>query len=926
MSDVDLQQVGLGATIAVKEDELRPAAPAAAAAPELARGTLIDRYVIVDKLGAGGMGVVYAAYDPELDRKVAVKLLRVDPRRRSDDARMRLLREAQALAKLSHPNVVAIFDVGTADAEVWLAMEFVEGQTLGVWAGSGRGWQAILAVMKRAGRGLAAAHRAGLVHRDFKPDNVMVSQDGRVRVMDLGLARLGAGPLSIAQSGSVPAVTASVALTASVADEPRPEMTALTMRVTQVGTVLGTPFYMAPEQFHGTDIGPTADVFAFCVTCWEVLFGERPFAGDDVQTLLASIRAGKTRPGPRRSAPAWVRHVLERGLQAEPEDRWPTMDALLAALTRDPGRTGRRLLAAGLVATALVGAGYGYSQLEEEAPCSFAAEELRDVWGAPQRQAVARAVEATGIVYAGTVTATSIGHLDRYSEGWIAAHTAACEDHRRGNTSDLLFDRRMACLRLRRTELKATIGVISQVRADGVDRVVEVAAGIPGVSRCADDERMLAPDPLAGDPVAAGERDRIREQQARAQALVRGGRYDEADAVIGPELAAADRLAEPTLIAELQLVSGQVHMYLRRGDEALAALEAAARQALKIGADQVAAEALTVEVYVLGEYAGRPLDAMTIAGLAEAMVERVGSPPALLGLLHNNVGTIHSAMGDGAGAIAEYERGLELVADTEEPIYWALANNLAVQLDYTGQHARLKAFLPPIHDRFAALNGDCHPFAANMRWVIAMSAAKAGDPAAAIADFERAVQCIEVRLPPMAVELLAALAAVHSRLGDDEEVRRQVARAELLAATSPDARAQMKAFNLVRADVELRAGRWDAARAILAPEQAAISGAGAGSMWQVPYLTRLALVASMLADADGALAEIRRAGELLRPGLPADERALWHFTHARILRQRGAAAAEVAAQLDAATELYRTAGAGFAPRVLEIAAWRAAGP
>jgi serine/threonine protein kinase len=198
---------------------------------ELERGTMVGRYVVLGKLGAGGMGVVYAAYDPELDRKVAVKLLRAGISA-SVEARTRLLREAQALARLGHPNVVAVHDTGSVGERVWLAMEFVEGQTLAAWcAGQTQGrsrWRDVLAAMMHAGRGLQAAHEAGLVHRDFKPDNVMVSRDGRVRVMDLGLARRGADAAErAAQSG--------------------PGNGILSLHLTQDGAVMGTPAYMAPR-------------------------------------------------------------------------------------------------------------------------------------------------------------------------------------------------------------------------------------------------------------------------------------------------------------------------------------------------------------------------------------------------------------------------------------------------------------------------------------------------------------------------------------------------------------------------------------------------------------------------------------------------------------------------------------------------------
>ncbi|HWB80392.1 MAG TPA: serine/threonine-protein kinase, partial [Nannocystaceae bacterium] len=251
----------------------------------IARGDTVGRYVMITRLGAGTMGEVWAAYDPELDRKLAVKLLHPQ-RRDSGDARrhQRMLREAQALAKLSHPNVVAIHDVGTIDGMVWLAMEFVEGETLRAWSKSAtRSWQEVLDVMLAAGRGLVAAHTAGLVHRDVKPENIMVGSgpDGapRVRVMDFGLVR---AELDRASSSDVDAELAS-------SSGARP----LALELTMSGGVVGTPAYMAPEQQIDPRSDARGDQFGFCVTLWECLFGQRPFRGDSLPALASAIARGE---------------------------------------------------------------------------------------------------------------------------------------------------------------------------------------------------------------------------------------------------------------------------------------------------------------------------------------------------------------------------------------------------------------------------------------------------------------------------------------------------------------------------------------------------------------------------------------------------------------------------------------------------------
>ena len=322
------------ATVAASEGEASPATPAV-------RGQSIGRYLLLSQLGAGAMGVVFAAYDPELDRKVALKVLK----HQSSDvvaSRKRLQREAQALAKLDHSNVVAVHDVGVHNERLFIAMEYVEGITLGTWMAEAesaptlsgrrpdaeralraRPWREVLAVFIQAGRGLQAAHEVGLVHRDFKPDNVMLSDDGRVRVMDFGLAR--------GDTGEVVAAG---------------ETGAIVSHLTQAGSITGTPAYMSLEQFEGTIVDARSDQFSFCVAVHEALYGERPFGGDSVVELVAALQTGTPRDAPRGTAvPGWVRSVVLRGLARDPAARFASMRALLDALAADPVARRRRILA-----------------------------------------------------------------------------------------------------------------------------------------------------------------------------------------------------------------------------------------------------------------------------------------------------------------------------------------------------------------------------------------------------------------------------------------------------------------------------------------------------------------------------------------------------------------------------------------------------
>jgi formylglycine-generating enzyme required for sulfatase activity/tRNA A-37 threonylcarbamoyl transferase component Bud32 len=296
----------------------------------LARGATIGRYLVLDRVGAGAMGNVFAAYDPDLDRKVAIKVLR-QRSTETDRARgqARLVREAKAIAKLSHPNVVSIHDVGVHDGQVFLAMEFLAGGTLREWMNaSPRSWREVVKLFVEIGRGLAAAHTEGLTHRDFKPENVLLDKDGKPKVADFGLVRLsGTGE----QATSAPGVSSAPSL------EPRAALSADgAAPLTRTRGLMGTPSYMAPEQFLGGDVGAASDQFAFCVALYEALHGERPFQGRTLIELADSVvegQIGRTTKG--REVAAWVQRILLRGLAREPQKRFPSMSALVRQLDRD---------------------------------------------------------------------------------------------------------------------------------------------------------------------------------------------------------------------------------------------------------------------------------------------------------------------------------------------------------------------------------------------------------------------------------------------------------------------------------------------------------------------------------------------------------------------------------------------------------------
>ncbi|HET6280527.1 MAG TPA: protein kinase [Polyangia bacterium] len=321
----------------------------------LARGAVVGRYLVLERLGAGAMGVVYAAYDPELDRKIALKLLR--PQAGNGDTarrRARLVREAKATAKLSHPNVVGIFDVGVHQGQVFLAMEYLGGGTLRQWLDAEkRPWREIVRIFIEVGNGLAAAHAEGLIHRDFKPDNVLVDKQGKPKVVDFGLVRLASASLEASTTDSLDVDTTQEADAGPIPADQR-ERAALT----RTGALAGTPAYMAPEQFLGKAIDERTDQFAFCVALYEALYRKRPFAGETVLGLADSVTSGQIIAATNPEIPASLRRIVVKGLAREPGNRFESIDSLLRALGHDPTVVFRRRATIGIALLVISLAGW----------------------------------------------------------------------------------------------------------------------------------------------------------------------------------------------------------------------------------------------------------------------------------------------------------------------------------------------------------------------------------------------------------------------------------------------------------------------------------------------------------------------------------------------------------------------------------------
>ncbi len=539
---------------------------------ELERGRTLGRYVVLDPLGRGAMGSVHAAYDPELVRRVALKVLRPSAvaRQGHEAARQRLLREAQALARLAHPNVVRVFDVGVDGGRVFLAMELVEGQSLRRWLEVPRDWREVAQVLEQAGRGLAAAHALGLVHRDFKPDNVLMAEDGRVRVGDFGLVR------------RIDAPEAETAL------HPSAESVGDGLLRTGAGEVLGTPAYMAPEQHAGEEAGPRSDQYAFCVTLFEALYGRRPFADDDARALIeAKLRGTGIEAGPQGAVgrvPAPLRALLRRGLSPTPADRFAAMEPLLDALARVRAGVGARRGAAAVGAVMLGALGVAWiGGGEPAAPCAGAGTGASTNWSEASREAVQRRV---GQHLPEDEVARTLGGLDRWVQAWSEADRDACEDTWiRGEQSPARLAARTDCLQGQWAELEETVALLELADRHTAVHAAGLVGGLPGPESCTREPgRGRA---RAGDHARA---EATRRSLARVAVLRRAERYDEAWA----ELEAWEEREDegPTAAASARACArGMVLADQQAREQSQAAYREALQLARVAGDDGVEAEA-----------------------------------------------------------------------------------------------------------------------------------------------------------------------------------------------------------------------------------------------------------------------------------------------------------------------------------------------
>ncbi len=612
---------------------------------------LVGRFALLRKLGQGGMGSVYAAYDDQLDRKVALKFLHPD-QAHDERAIHRLLREAQALARLSHPNLVPVFDVGRIEDQVYLAMELVPGTTIRAWAESKpRSWREILPRWIEVGHALVAVHAAGMVHRDIKPDNVMVGDDGRTRLVDFGLARG-----QEAQRTSDPLETTLPAhdddgLESSRSSGGGPR---LAVRITQTRAVVGTPAYMAPEVRWGEPADEASDQYSLCLSLYESLFGERPPGPTEDGALIAI-------PATARMPPA-LRRVLSRGLAMDRCERFSSMAAVVDALERILGRRRLRQWVAGAALVGAMGFGTLLARSTEPAlpaPCAAVRDDLAEVWGEEERRAIRESIAATALPYASPLAEHVEHQLDEHASAWREARVRVCEATRVQQTqSDTLLDRRMACLDRQRDRFAALID--AAVRADPV-----TTPQLPSSLTLLD-----APEDCELDTLARSEVDppspelRLEVEtihgviaRLRVNAVLQGPRptLDDARDVHDQAL----RLDHDPLTAEAELMLGHLHL-LADDPAARAHLDQAAALAEAMGDDLLKEEALRLTCRIVAELDPDPEHLARAWMRNEATLTRLREPPLRMARSKQTVAMLQLRAGDPAGAAQTHREEIEL--------------------------------------------------------------------------------------------------------------------------------------------------------------------------------------------------------------------------------------------------------------------------
>jgi serine/threonine protein kinase/Tfp pilus assembly protein PilF len=857
---------------------------------ELAALRELGHYVLLDKLGEGAMGVVFAAYDKTLDRKVAIKLLR-DGRghHHDEDARRRMLREAQAMARLSHPNVAQIYEVGeladdgstrasvSGEHAVFIVMEFIDGVTLSAWRKQRkRSVPDILAVFDAAGRGLAAAHAKGLVHRDFKPDNVMIRSDARVVVMDFGLARERGDETLDSPPRERPPLPDLAELLERSGTTTNSE---LSVDLTATGAMLGTPAYMSPEQFRGATSDAKSDQFSFCVALWEALNGARPFAGTQLGVLAHAVTSGH-RAAPAADVPGWLIAALERGLAVEPAARWPSMEALLAALARDPTRRRRAWLIAGTT-LALLGGLVGAARFVDaraeartRAACADAARAIDATWNEEVQSQLAARVADTPLADGWSHTSA---WMDEYAQTWTRTSERECLASEVEHTREARQHARVvACLDDARVAAEALVETWQGAEDRVIAHAATAVAGLPNLAACEDEAWLAQRVPPPDDPTTREQVSSLRGELERASALGLLGEYGPALVRARALLREAEALGYRPLVAEALVQVGELERRTGAIDDSRRTLERAGVVATGCAHDLVALRAATQLTSVVGWELSQHEQGSYWAALGEALLARLGLQGSVQEAdLRASIGDLAWARGDYPSSLAAYEAALQLYERNLGPSHPDVARqhaNIGYLLMEQGSYDdALRRFDDAIRVSEAAL-GPTHPRIGELLGYEVQALSHRDDNAEAAKVGERALALLEHALGPDHIDVAEALnnlgiAYIHLGRREDALAAHQRALAIIETTLGPEHlsnAAPLNSIGVISADL----GHYDAALASYRRAVAlVIEHAGPTHKDVANGLANIAQVHALRGEHETALADYERASSIYEQAL-----------------------------------------------------------
>ena len=766
----------------------------------------VGRYRIIEELGRGGMGVVYLAEDPELGREVAVKLMR----RGSSARRERLIREARAMAQVSHPNVVPVYDVGETDGQVYVVMQRVRGQTLAQWLEASRPEAEVLAAFIDAGQGLVAAHAAGIVHRDFKPMNVLVDTDGRVQVVDFGIAR-----------GS----TASEAGESSATSDPLGGSLA-EPRLTETGLRLGTPVYMAPEQHTGEAITAAVDQFAFCATLFEALARRPAFSGSTLEQLREAKRARPEAP----EIPSWLDAVLQRGLAERPDARFGSMSELVAELQRGarPVRRRRAVWAVGGLALLVAGA-VGVQRVQDAsalAACDTAGPSPTLGWTTERGDEITERIAEQGPPFAEVTWQRLRERFDGQAGAIADAHRELCRREVQSPEQASTHQAARDCVDIRAAELDAIADVVER-DPDVLSRNLAFGYGVQPVQGC-----LADPTALRG---TSSTRIRLddRRELIRISTLRDTGATDEAERRALELLESAD---DPATRLQAQIEVGRAQFAQGRADEAEAVMSTAFGEA-QARHDESSALLAAGSLVWNGAQLRRFSKTQPWARSLAAILERSPELPAMerAAALRSLAGW-QEARGQPLASLDLLREAVELSAQAlgaEHPQVASYRGDLATQLVRLNRHEEARPVIEAAVAAEVDAYGEDHPRVAVTRLTLAGALMRAGEHETALRQADQSVAALQAAMGrghPNVAGALAVRSTILEAAGDPEHAKADLRAAiAILVEARGEAAPRVSGFRGNLAGLLLRSGEieeahtlaeqaWDGVRDALGPD------------------------------------------------------------------------------------------------------------